>query len=259
MWYNFSALRRSSRSNRFRPWLLTEGCAAVWPNPNQADPDEGLVAVGGDLTAERLLSAYSEGIFPWYEDGTPILWWCPEPRAILQIGNLHVSRSLQRRLRKNEFTLRSDTHFAGVIDGCAVRSEGTWITSDMRAAYLNLHELGYAHSFEVWAGSELVGGLYGLQVGGLFAAESMFHRVTDASKVGLVGAVRALFGCGFELFDVQFETPHLASLGVTVVSREEYLSEVARVRGSHIPWSKVVESLSSIGSRSGSCTNTGAG
>ena len=118
-------------------------------------------------------------------------WWCPEPRAILQIENLHVSRSLRRTLKSNKFLLRSDTNFASVIDGCAERAKGTWITSEMRAAYLNLHQLGRAHSFEVWTDNELVGGLYGVQAGALFAAESMFHRVTDASKIALVAAVTA--------------------------------------------------------------------
>ena len=243
MWYVFAGLPHMSRPNRFRPWVLPAGCELAWPDPNLADEDEGLVAVGGDLSAGRLLSAYARGIFPWFEDDSVILWWSPEPRAILRYDDLHISRSLQRTIRKGDFSLRSDTDFAGVMDGCAERSEGTWITSEMRAAYLQLHYMGRAHSFEVWSGRELVGGLYGVQVGGLFAAESMFHRVTDASKIALVTAVRALHGSGFQLFDVQFRTPHLASLGVTLMPRKDYLLAAAAAQRCEIHWQKVVVGL----------------
>lgn len=243
MWYVFAGVPSKSRTHRFRPWLLPPGCTPVWPDPNLADPDEGLVAVGGDLSAARLLSAYVQGIFPWYESDSTILWWCPEPRAILRVEDLHLSRSLRRRLRKNDFSLRTDTSFEGVIDGCAERSEGTWITPDMRAAYMHLHELGHAHSFEVWIDEELVGGLYGVQVGGLFAAESMFHRVTDTSKIALAAAVSALFDAGFQLFDVQFMTPHLASLGASLLPRQEYLRAVSKLQGNEMPWQAVVSAL----------------
>jgi leucyl/phenylalanyl-tRNA--protein transferase len=207
----------------------------VWPDPTQADSDEGLVAVGGDLTAERLISAYAQGIFPWFEH-----------RAILRGEDLHVSRSLRRQMRKGDFALRIDTNFAFVIDGCAERSEGTWITQDMRAAYVHLHELGQAHSFEVWAGELLVGGLYGVQLGGLFAAESMFHRATNASKIAVVAAVSSLFAAGFRLFDVQFQTPHLASLGVTVLPRRDYLAALDGARKQDIPWRNVVGALHAL-------------
>lgn|SRR5664280_1381771 len=243
MWYELACLAPKSQRNRFRPWLLPAGCPSVWPDPTQADSDEGLVAVGGDLSPERLMSAYAQGIFPWFEHQSAILWWCPEPRAILKDENLHASRSLRRRMRKGDFALRIDTNFAFVIDGCAERSEGTWITPDMRAAYVRLHELGQAHSFEVWAGEMLVGGLYGVQLGGLFAAESMFHRATDASKIAVVAAVSSLFAAGFQLFDVQFKTPHLASLGVTVLSRRDYLLTLDVARRLDIPWRNVVEAL----------------
>lgn len=203
------------------------------------------MAVGGDLTEARLMSAYSRGIFPWYESDSTILWWCPEPRAILRAEDLHLSRSLRRRLRKNDFSVRTDTNFEGVIDCCAQRSEGTWITPYMRTAYMRLHELGHAHSFEVCMNDELVGGLYGVQVGGLFAAESMFHRVTDTSKIALVTAVTALFDAGFQLFDVQFMTPHLASLGVSLLPREEYLRAVSKALGHEPPWQAVVKALDS--------------
>jgi leucyl/phenylalanyl-tRNA--protein transferase len=218
----------------------------VWPDPSEADPDEGLVAVGGDLSPSRLLSAYSRGIFPWYGEETAILWWSPEPRAVIELANLHVSRSLKRRLRQAEFTVQIDTHFASVVDGCALRAEGTWITSEMRQAYLRLHELGHAHCFEVWKGEQLAGGLYGVQVGGLFAAESMFHQETDASKVALVTAVTALFAAGFQLFDVQFLTPHLARLGATVVPRHTYLEALKEANGCEIPWKTMTDALRTV-------------
>jgi leucyl/phenylalanyl-tRNA--protein transferase len=234
-------MRDSGSPVRFRPWLLLAGAEPCWPDPNLADPDEGLVAVGGDLDPDRLLSAYAAGIFPWFDERSPILWWSPEPRAVLDIANLHVSRSLRRRIQSGTFELRVDEDFAGVIDGCADRDEGTWITDSMRSAYLALHDRGQAHSFEVLHDHELVGGLYGVQVGALFAAESMFHRATDASKVALVCAVTSLFATGFSLFDVQFLTPHLASLGVTVVRRRRYLEMVEQALTRAIPWAAVLQ------------------
>lgn len=243
MWYAFPGLPKQSRSIRFRPWLLPEGCPRVWPDPNAAEPGEGLVAVGADLSADRLVSAYAHGIFPWYNEDTPILWWSPEPRAIVERHTIHVSRSLRRRLRRGDFVLRSDTDFEGVIDGCADRNEGTWILPEMRSAYLHLHALGLAHTVEVWQSGQLAGGLYGVQVGGLFAAESMFHRVTDASKVALVSSVAAAFGAGFRVFDVQFMTPHLASLGALAIPRSEYLSRVAEVQSVRVRWDDVTAIL----------------
>jgi leucyl/phenylalanyl-tRNA--protein transferase len=224
---------------RFRPWLLPPGCPAIWPDPDEAQPDEGLVAVGGDLSAERLVSAYAHGIFPWYNERSAILWWSPDPRAILRLSELHVSRSMQRRMRKGGYVVTTDMSFASVVDGCAERDEGTWITADMRSAYICLHQIGHAHSFEVWDDQQLTGGLYGVQVGGLFAAESMFHRTRDASKIALLGAVQAVFAAGLELFDVQFMTPHLASLGTAVISRSEYLALVARATNREIAWERV--------------------
>ena len=235
---------RDPRSpKRFRPWLLPAGAEPCWPDPNLADADEGLVALGGDLEPVRLLSAYANGIFPWFDDRAPILWWSPEPRAVLHVESLHVSRSLRRCFQREQFLVSADRDFAGVIDGCAHRTEGTWITQEMRCAYLALHDLGHAHSFEVFRGSELVGGLYGVQVGTLFAAESMFHRTTDASKVALVCAVSSLFAAGFTLFDVQFLTPHLASLGAMLMPRRSYLEGVATAAAQHVPWAAVQEQL----------------
>jgi len=236
-------MRDSVSPKRFRPWLLAAGAEPCWPDPNLADADEGLVAVGGGLEPEFLLSAYASGIFPWFDDRSPILWWSPEPRAVLQLQNLHVSRSLRRCLQRESFLVSADRDFSGVIDGCADRAEGTWITQDMRSAYVALHGLGHAHSFEVYRDSELVGGLYGVQVGALFAAESMFHRATDASKVALVGAVSSLFSAGFTLFDVQFLTSHLASLGATLMPRRSYLQAATAAAVQTVPWATVLDQL----------------
>jgi leucyl/phenylalanyl-tRNA--protein transferase len=201
-----------------------------FPDPEQAD-DRGLVAVGGTVAPEWLLAAYSRGIFPWYDQGLPPLWWSPNPRAILDRDRLHVSRSMARVLRSGEFRVTFDQAFESVMRGCAdERVEGTWILPEMIGAYVALHERGHAHSFEVWQGERLAGGLYGVQVGALFAAESMFHRVTNASKVALISAVRCLSRSGIELFDVQFVTSHLSSLGVHSVPRREYLTRLERAR-----------------------------
>src|SRR5437868_6152540 len=162
-----------------------------------------LVAIGGDLRPERLLYGYRHGIFPWYDEGDPILWWSPDPRAIFELDGLHVSRRLRRTIRSGRFTVTFNRDFAGVIGGCADRAEGTWITADMRAAYERLHGLGHAHSVEVWQDGALAGGLYGVAVGGLFAGESMFTRRSDASKVALVFLAERLRQRGFQLFDIQ--------------------------------------------------------
>lgn len=203
---------------------------ARFPDPRDADP-QGLVAVGGDLSTPRLLLAYARGIFPWYDAGLPPLWWSPDPRGVLDPDHLHVSRSLRRRLRRGGFTVTLNADFAGVMRACAAdREDGTWIHAAMIEAYVALHEAGHAHSFEVWVAGQLAGGLYGVQVGGLFAAESMFHRQTDASKIALVSAVTTTFAAGVELFDVQFVTAHLASMGAYAVRRGEYLARLAAVR-----------------------------
>jgi leucyl/phenylalanyl-tRNA--protein transferase len=195
-------------------------------NPESADA-LGLLAVGGDLHPDRLLEAYRSGVFPWYDENHPILWWSPDPRAIIELDGLHVSRRLQRTLRSGRFQVTFDRDFVGVIDGCADRpGEGTWITADMRHAYLTLHSLGHAHSVEVWHGEALAGGLYGVAVGGLFAGESMFTRVRDASKAALVHLVERLRERGFQLFDIQFITDHTRRLGAVEISRKDYLSRL---------------------------------
>jgi leucyl/phenylalanyl-tRNA---protein transferase len=203
-----------------------------WFPPAGSADEEGLVAIGGDLSAERLLLAYDSGVFPWYDKGLPPLWWSPDPRTVLQDARLHVSHSLARTIRRGRFRLTWDAAFGRVIRACAAaRREGTWILPEMIAAYERLHALGHAHSVEAWdADGALVGGLYGVHRGGLFAAESMFHRTTDASKVALVTAVRSLFRAGVEVFDVQMTTPHLASLGAEEWPRAEYLARVAEAR-----------------------------
>lgn len=197
--------------------------AAVRPN--------GLLAVGGDLAPARLLAAYARGIFPWYEAGQPILWWSPDPRAILLPGRLHVSRSLRRTLRRNRFRVSVDLAFGEVIAACADtrRSSGTWITNDMQAAYRRLHELGHAHAIEVWQDSELVGGVYGVVLGRVFFGESMFSLATDASKVALVRLAHLARSHGLELIDCQVPNPHLASLGSELMPRREFLERLQRL------------------------------
>ena len=216
---------------RALPLVLSARGAPTFPDPELAD-DRGLVAVGGAVSPDWLLASYARGIFPWYDQGLPPLWWSPNPRAILDVEQLHVSKSMQRLLRKPPFRLTFDHAFEAVMRACGdERDEGTWILPEMVQAYVALHERGHAHSFEVWDGERLVGGLYGVQVGAFFAAESMFHRATNASKLALISAVRALFGAGVELFDVQFLTPHLVSLGAHAIPRRDYLARLDQAKG----------------------------
>jgi leucyl/phenylalanyl-tRNA---protein transferase len=201
-----------------------------FPPPDYADPD-GLLAVGGDLSPERLLLAYSMGIFPWYGEETPILWWSPHPRLVLFPDELKVSRSLQRVIRKSIFQVTVDSAFPDVIAECAqVRlenREGTWIVPEMSAAYCRLHALGYAHSVETWHQEELVGGLYGVALGRVFYGESMFTKRSDASKVALVHLVHLLGSWHFEMIDCQLTTRHLLSLGAREIPRREFLRRLA--------------------------------
>jgi leucyl/phenylalanyl-tRNA--protein transferase len=197
-------------------------------DPSWADAD-GLVAVGGELTPARLLEAYRRGIFPFFDEETPILWWSPDPRAIFELDGLHVSRRLARTVRSGRFAVTLDTAFRAVMEGCAVRpGQGVWITADMIAAYTRLHQLGHAHSVEVWYEGQLAGGVYGVTIGGLFAGESMFSRVRDASKVALVHLMERLRQRGYQLFDVQYLNAHTASLGAIEIPRREYLSRLRR-------------------------------
>jgi leucyl/phenylalanyl-tRNA--protein transferase len=201
-----------------------------FPPPEMADRD-GLLAVGGDLRPERLLLAYSRGIFPWYGEGHPILWHSPDPRMVLPIAQLRVPRSLAKAMRRTSYEIRSDTAFAEVIERCAVAErhgqDSTWITRDMLDAYCQLHALGFAHSVEAFVGQELVGGLYGVALGGAFFGESMFAAAPDASKIAFVRLVRALDGWGFSLIDCQVYTEHLARFGAEMWPRQRFLTALA--------------------------------
>jgi leucyl/phenylalanyl-tRNA--protein transferase len=199
-----------------------------FPNPASADA-EGLVAIGGDLAVPRLLLAYRRGIFPWTVD--PISWWSPEPRAILELDGFHVSRSLARVIRKGIFRITLDRAFRRVMEGCAAPAPGrrsTWISPEFIEAYTQLHHLSHAHSVECWQGRQLVGGIYGVAIGGFFAGESMFHRVSDASKVALFHLLEHLRQRAFVLFDIQMLTPITAQLGGVAIPREEYLRRLAQ-------------------------------
>ncbi|HTV21230.1 MAG TPA: leucyl/phenylalanyl-tRNA--protein transferase [Polyangiaceae bacterium] len=228
-----------SRSSQ-RPVLLSPDAPPIFPDPRRGD-DEGLVAIGGDLSVARLRAAYAAGIFPWYNDGFPVLWWSPNPRAILPAEELHVSRSLRRRLAQKDYVLTWNLAFSDVILACGQgRKGGTWIVPEMRRAYQKLHHEGHAHSVEVWQENRLVGGLYGVQCGALFAAESMFHRMTDASKIAVVAASRSLHKAGIRVFDVQFATSHLRSLGVREITRDDYLARVAKASQATVDLSRLV-------------------
>ena len=202
----------------------------IFPDPTEAEAG-GLLGVGGDLRPERLLLAYANGIFPWYNEGQPILWFSPDPRCVLEPASLHMGRSLRKTLRKAPFRLTLDTAFEEVIRACKDTprpgQEGTWITRDMEDAYCLLHRLGYAHSVEVWSGEALVGGLYGVALGGLFAGESMFSHVSDASKTGLVWLVKQLERWNFGLIDAQVRTDTLAKMGAVEIPRVDYLSRIS--------------------------------
>ncbi len=209
------------------PWL--EKHTPFPPVERALAQPNGLLAAGADLSPPRLLDAYRRGIFPWYSDGEPILWWSPDPRMVLFTDELKVSRSLAKSVRNKGFEVRFDTAFAAVVDACAAprgRQGGTWITGEMRAAYLRLHRLGHAHSAETWRDDELRGGLYGVSIGRMFFGESMFARATDASKVALVALVAHLRERGCPLIDCQMDTRHLASLGARTIRRAEFLQRL---------------------------------
>jgi leucyl/phenylalanyl-tRNA--protein transferase len=212
------------------PWLARDDpfppLASALQHPN------GLLAAGADLSPERLLAAYRQGIFPWYAEGEPILWWSPDPRMVLIPPELKVSRSLAKTLRNRAYEIRFDSAFDAVMQGCAARraddtapnaaDSGTWITDAMRAAYQRLHQLGYAHSVETWVEGELAGGLYGVAIGRMFYGESMFTRVRDASKIAMVHLVRRLERQGYGMIDCQMHTRHLASFGARAIARSKF-------------------------------------
>ncbi len=201
----------------------------VFPPPDHAEPD-GLLAVGGDLRAERLLLAYRLGIFPWYSDGQPVLWWSPDPRIILEPGEFHISRRLGQTLKKGIFKVTFDRAFAEVIRACAASprkgQHGTWITTEMMEAYIRLHQMGFAHSAESWLDGELVGGIYGISLGRCFFGESMFFSQTNASKVALATLVQQLITWDFHMIDAQVTSEHLIRLGAKEIPRHIFLKRL---------------------------------
>ncbi len=205
----------------------------VFPPPHLATK-EGLLAVGGDLNPERLLAAYRQGIFPWYSDGDPILWWSPNPRMVLYPQEFKQSRSFKRTLRRGTYRVSLDTSFERVIKACAKlrreNGEGTWITTEMISAYVNLHTLGYAHSVEAWHEGELVGGLYGIALGRVFFGESMFSTMSDASKVCLYHLTEFLLKYQFLIIDCQVPTAHLMRLGARNIARQDFLAEIEKAQ-----------------------------
>lgn len=199
----------------------------LFPDPELAEPD-GLLAIEGDLSTARLVLAYQSGIFPWYSDDTPILWYSPHERFVLFPAELKISSSMRRVLNSNKFRVTFDTCFADVIEACSAverkDQDGTWITTDMKAAYIKLHQEGHAHSVEVWQGDDLVGGMYGIVVGNVFCGESMFSKVSNASKTALISLIKT---GKYKLLDCQVHTDHLESMGARMISRKEYMAMLA--------------------------------
>lgn len=208
---------------------LTE--ALLFPSPELAEPD-GLLAIGGDLSPARLIMAYANGIFPWYTEEDPILWWSPAPRLVLYPNEFHLPRRLARKIRKNVFSVTADTAFDQVIGACSTAGgrgeQGTWITPEIHQAYVQLHELGYAHSIEAWEGETLAGGLYGVCLDGVFFGESMFTHITDGSKIALAHLIKAAPRLGIRLIDCQMTTSHLVGFGAREVDRETFLKELEK-------------------------------
>lgn len=215
------------------PFLLDPSADAPFPDPRLAlrEPD-GLLAIGGDLEPQRLLNAYRAGVFPWYSQGQPLLWWSPDPRTVFGTDRVHLSARFRRQLRTSNWVLRADTAFAQVMSACAHAprpgQDGTWITSRMLDAYTALHRLGHAHSLEVWDGQTLVGGIYGVAIGQMFFGESMFSAVSGGSKAALAGLARILAGWGWPLIDAQVDNDHLRRMGAEQWPRERFLALVDR-------------------------------
>jgi len=202
----------------------------IFPDPELADRN-GIIAVGGDLTPGRLLQAYRSGIFPWFNERDPIVWWSPDPRMVLYPKNVKISHSMRKILKDNVFSITFDCDFEAVIYSCKKQPRpgqlGTWITDEVAEAYLKLHEMGYAHSAEVWKEGKLVGGLYGVSLGAMFSGESMYSKVSNASKTAFITLARVLDRLGFRIIDCQIYTPHLYSLGAREISRRKYLQELS--------------------------------
>ena len=215
------------------PWLPADPEASFPPAHTALRHPDGLLAMGGDLSPARLLNAYRHGIFPWYSNGQPILWWCPDPRTVFRSDGVRLSSRFRRWLRRSDWRVRADTAFAEVIEACATipraGQRGTWITREMIDAYGELHRLGHAHSIEVHAGNRLVGGLYGVALGRMFFGESMYSGDSGGSKVALAALAHRLHGWGWPLLDAQVENPHLLSLGAELWPREQFLAQATRL------------------------------
>ena len=231
------------------PWLESP---QDFPPINEAlDDPNGLLAAGGDLSLEMLQAAYRRGIFPWYSEGQPILWWSPDPRCIIDYDHLHISRSLRKHVRRTKWTLSFDTSFESVIFACTQRGpkEGTWITPEMQSAYLALHEAGYAHSIEVRDGDRLIGGLYGVAMGSCFFGESMFSHESNASKVAFWALCKQLHRWHYQLIDCQMENPHLMSMGAYNISRPDFqnkLTKGLKAQPKHTRWRFDSDLLSNV-------------
>lgn len=218
-------------------WACDAWMAGYFPDPRSA-PADGPLALGEDFRASTLIDAYRQGIFPWPDDDGQVAWWSPDPRAVFMVGTVKRSRSLRQRIRNAGFRISTDTAFAAVMQACTDRpGEGTWITPSMQRAYARLHQLGHAHSLEVWSGDRLVGGLYGITVGAVFTGESMFHRMADASKVALAALDDHLADRQFSLIDAQLPTQHLIRMGAVAVPRSSFLTALHRLRDAEVTFS----------------------
>ena len=227
-----------SRTQSGFPWLEPED-HYEFPDRESADAD-GIVGIGGNLSPGMLLSAYRQGVFPWFNHDDPIIWWCPDPRFVIYVDEVHVSRSMSRLLRSGKFRCSLDTDFGAVIHACAATprsgQRGTWITEDMELGYRRLHELGFAHSCEVWDRDNLVGGLYGVAIGRMFFAESMYSHADNASKTALITLARFLGAHGFDLIDSQLHNPHVERMGGREIPRSLFLTMVEeRIHQSNLP------------------------
>jgi len=233
-------------------WLDPDPHAPFPALENALHEPDGLLAAGGDLSVTRLQNAYAHGIFPWFSEGEPILWWSPDPRFVLPPDEIKISRSLAKNIRNSGLRITMDTAFEQVIAHCSVLpregQDGTWITAEMQQAYINLHQAGYAHSVECWNGDKLVGGLYGISSGAVFCGESMFSLQSNTSKVALVHLCRFIQARGFKLIDSQVYTPHLESLGARMIPRDAYIKTLQQTSDIHLPanWREVfAESIKS--------------
>lgn len=230
--------------------ILDPVALAFPPVASALSEPNGLLAVGGDLSSDRLIHAYEHGIFPWFSDGDPILWWSPDPRAVIFVPRLHISRSLRKFAKRGLYTYSINRAFGQVVRGCIeqrTHSEGTWITNEIFEAYCQLHKRGAAHSIEVWQQETLVGGLYGILQGHVFCGESMFHRADNASKLALLALVRHFEDAGLELIDCQVPNPHLTRLGAETIPRTQFIDFLNRAKRTKISQTYLVpQSISGI-------------